>query len=44
MKVEELDGLIIDQVRDMVDKLSSLGNIFKDIPDEKILEALKNME
>ena len=42
ISIEE-DSCIPDQVKDMADKLSTLGNILKDIPDENILEALKNM-
>ena len=41
--VEEL-GCTPEKIKDTADdKLSSLVNILKDIPDEKILEALKNM-
>ena len=42
--VEELEMYDVpEQIKDMANKLSSLVNILKDIPDEKILEALKNM-
>lgn len=43
--VEELEMYDApEQIKDTADdKLSSLVNILKDIPDEKILEALKNM-
>ena len=42
--VEELEMYDApEQIKDMANKLSLLGDILKDIPDEKILEALKNM-